>query len=108
MTETVTVEIAYALPNTQRIVALNVPVGTTALEAVKQSGIEHFFDDLIISDVMKLGIFGKVVSGSHVLAVGERVEIYRPLQIDPKEVRKQRAAKAKTEKELGSNEVSAP
>jgi len=98
MTETLAVEVAYALPDAQRIVALDVPVGTTALDAVKQSGIDQYFDDLQISDDLTLGIFGKAIAVSHVLSAGERVEIYRPLKIDPKEVRKQRAAKAKAEK----------
>lgn len=98
MKDTVAVEVAYALPEAQRIVTLDVPAGTTAIEAVKQSGIEQYFDELQLSDDLKLGIFGKAVSASHVLQAGERVEIYRPLKIDPKEVRKQRAAKTKTEK----------
>lgn len=98
MTDTIAIEVAYALPDAQRIVAVEVPAGTTALDAVKQSGIEQFFDELTISDDLKLGVFGKAVSASHVLSVGERVEIYRPLKIDPKEVRKQRAAKAKADK----------
>jgi putative ubiquitin-RnfH superfamily antitoxin RatB of RatAB toxin-antitoxin module len=98
MTDTIAIEVAYALPDTQRIVAVDVPVGATALDAVKQSGIEQFFDELTISDDLKLGVFGKAVSASHVLSVGERIEIYRPLKIDPKEVRKQRAAKAKADK----------
>lgn len=100
MTDTIAIEVAYALPDTQRIVAVDVPVGATALDAVKQSGIEQFFDELTISDDLKLGVFGKAVSASHVLSVGERIEIYRPLKIDPKEVRKQRAAKAKADKNV--------
>ena len=106
MTDTIAIEVAYALPDTQRIVAVDVPVGATALEAVKQSGIEQFFDELTISDDLKLGVFGKAVSASHVLSVGERVEIYRPLKIDPKEVRKQRAAKAKADKNADGDPVA--
>lgn len=93
------VEVAYALPDKQHIAALEVSEGTTAMEAVRQSGIEAHFDDLIISDELPLGVFGKAVPSNHVLLAGERVEIYRPLKIDPKAVRRERAAKARTQRE---------
>ncbi|MGD2007568.1 MAG: RnfH family protein [Cellvibrionales bacterium] len=95
MSSTIKVEVAYALPEKQLIRALEVPTGTTALEAVTLSGIEEAFDELTINDSSRLGIFGKAVKSDHVLTAGERVEIYRPLLIDPKEVRKKRAAEAK-------------
>lgn len=93
------VEVAYALPDKQRIASLEVPEGTTAIEAVRRSGIEAHFDDLVISDDLSLGVFGKAVPGNHVLVAGERVEIYRPLKIDPKAVRRERAAKARNRRE---------
>lgn len=99
MSDTVTIEVAYALPDKQRIEVVEVPAGTTAIEAVALSGIEAHFDELIVSDDLKLGVWGKAVAHSRVLEAGERVEIYRPLLIDPKEVRKQRAAKARAERE---------
>ena len=89
-----TVEVAYALPQKQAIIEVEVPIGATALEAVQQSGIIKQFEDIDI-DNAKMGVFGKVVSPKQVLQAGERVEIYRPLQADPKEVRKERAARAK-------------
>jgi putative ubiquitin-RnfH superfamily antitoxin RatB of RatAB toxin-antitoxin module len=92
--ETMTVEVAYALPHKQAIIEVEVPVGATALEAVQQSGIIKQFEDIDI-DNAKMGVFGKVVSPKQVLQAGERVEVYRPLQADPKEVRKERAARAK-------------
>jgi len=92
---TIPVEVAYALPDKQAIVPVVVPEGTTALEAAEKSRIAEQFDELVISDDLKLGIFGKAVSPSQVLRPGDRVEIYRPLQADPKEVRKARAAAAK-------------
>ena len=91
------VEVAYALPDKQAIVPLDVTLGTTALEAVQQSSIVERFEGLSL-DGVKLGIFGKAVPDTQVLASGERVEIYRPLLIDPKEVRKARAAEAKARK----------
>lgn len=91
---TIGVEVAYATPDKQSIVPLTVPVGTTALAAAQQSGLDKQYEDLSIDD-SKLGIFGKAVATSQVLKEGDRVEIYRPLIADPKEVRKARAAKAK-------------
>ena len=88
------VEVAYAQPHKQAILALDVSLGTTALEAARQSGISEKFDGIDL-DNAKLGIFGGVVSPSQVLQEGDRVEIYRPLIADPKEVRKARAARAK-------------
>jgi putative ubiquitin-RnfH superfamily antitoxin RatB of RatAB toxin-antitoxin module len=94
----IAVEVAYALPNTQKIVPVQVPVGTTAIEAAKLSGIEKMFEGIDI-DNSDMGVFGKSVKPKvHEMQAGERVEIYRPLLIDPKEVRKQRAEKAAKEK----------
>lgn len=95
MTDSMTIEVAYALPERQRICAVTVPEGTTASEAIVLSGIEEEFDELNLADGPKLGIFGKAIKGDQVLKPGERVEIYRALKIDPKEVRKRRAAEAK-------------
>jgi putative ubiquitin-RnfH superfamily antitoxin RatB of RatAB toxin-antitoxin module len=89
------VEVAYALPNEQRIIALEVPAGTTALDAAQRSGISEHFQELSIDESTRLGLFGHVVAPGQVLAAGDRVEIYRPLIADPKEVRKERAARAK-------------
>lgn len=88
------VEVAYALPDEQKIIMLEVEPGTTAEQAVALSGIAEHFPGLEIAGA-KLGIFGKAVKGSQELKLGERVEIYRPLLADPKAVRKERAAKAK-------------
>ena len=93
--ETIAVEVAYALPEKQAIVPVLVPEGATALEAAQRSRIAEQFDDLQISDDLKMGIFGKPVSPGQVLRAGDRVEIYRPLKADPKEVRKARAAAAR-------------
>lgn len=93
-----TVEVAYALPDKQRIIRIAVPAGTTMLEAVHLSRIVEYFPGLDVEN-SAMGIFGKAVPApaQRVLLDGERVEIYRPLIIDPKEVRKQRAARAKAE-----------
>lgn len=92
----ITVEVAYALPDKQQIIRLSVPVGTTMLEAVNLSRIVDHFPELDVES-SSMGVFGKAVASpaQRVLLDGERVEIYRPLIADPKEVRKLRAAKAK-------------
>lgn len=92
----ITVEVAYALPEKQKIIRLTVPAGTTVLEAAHLSGITEHFPGLDI-DASNLGVFGKSVPkpAERELAEGERVEIYRPLIADPKEIRKRRAAQAK-------------
>ena len=92
--QTIQVEVAYALPEKQAIIPLQVLPGTTALEAAQRSGIAERFAGLDL-DSARLGIFGKVVAADQVLAEGDRVEIYRPLKADPKEVRKARAARVK-------------
>ncbi|MDG2327635.1 MAG: RnfH family protein [Halioglobus sp.] len=90
----INVEVAYALDNKQALLELQVTEGTTALQAAQQSGITGKFEGIDLEN-SKLGIFSKVVAPSQVLRDGDRVEIYRPLIADPKEVRKARAARAK-------------
>lgn len=89
------VEVAYALPEKQKIVALDVEEGCTAMEAVRLSNIDAFFPGLDLTSP-KMGIFGKAIRNpeEHVLRPGERVEIYRELKVDPKQARANRAAKA--------------
>ena len=87
-------EVAYALPEQQEIVMVEVDAGTTAVEAVKLSEIDKLFPGLVLEGA-KLGVFGKAVKDDFVLHAGDRVEIYRPLRADPKAVRKKRAAEAK-------------
>lgn len=101
MSDTIRVEVAYALPEKQRIVKLDVPNGTTALQAVSMSQLDDVFEELVVGPDIKLGVWGKAVTGDRVLTAGERVEIYRPLLVDPKEVRKARAARAKAAREAG-------
>ena len=93
------VEVAYALPEKQRLIGLDVPEGTTMLESARLSGIEEQFEGLVL-DKAAMGIFGKVVANpaGQVLKAGERVEIYRPLLADPKLNRKKRAKEKATGK----------
>ncbi|MDH3647403.1 MAG: RnfH family protein [Gammaproteobacteria bacterium] len=89
------VEVAYALPDRQLIVPLQVPQGTTVLEAALLSGIADEFEGLDPQQC-KIGVFGQVVNPNQPLRTGQRVEIYRPLKADPREARRQLAAAGKT------------
>lgn len=88
------VEVAYARPDKQQIVPVTVPEGTTALEAARLSGIVDMFPELDL-DATDMGVFGKVIKdpAAHELRQGDRVELYRPLKIDPKQARLNRAKK---------------
>jgi len=98
--ETIAVEVVFALPNRQKIYSLLVEPGTTALQAAKRSGVTKDFDGIDL-ETAKMGIFGQALGtrglkkpSEHILQANDRVEIYRPLVADPKEIRKRRAAKA--------------
>ena len=86
----IAVEVAYALPDRQMIIPLEVEAGTTALQTVEMSAIRQQFPELEDAE-LSLGVFSKKRAADHVLRAGDRVEIYRQLIADPKEVRRQRA-----------------
>ncbi|GEN25589.1 UPF0125 protein [Halomonas cupida] len=94
------VEVAYASPERQHIVSLEVPTGTTATQAVALAHLERLFPDLSAEGLGEapIGIFGKALRNpqQHVLRSGDRVEVYRPLTIDPKAARQARAQKGRT------------
>ena len=100
--ETINVEVAYAIPEKQIIRAVNVDAGTTIGAAIVQSGIMMDYPELELEDA-QVGIFGKAAAMTTVLSDGERVEIYRPLIADPKEVRRKRAAEGKVMKKGASS-----
>ena len=90
------VEVVLAMADRQELVVLEVIVGTTLAEAITQSGLPGMFEGFEL-DLANVGVFGRKASPEQVLQAGDRVEIYRPLTADPKEVRRQRALKqAKT------------
>ena len=90
------VEVVLAMPGRQELIALEVAIGSTVTDAIDQSGLVEMFERFEL-DLTKVGIFGQKASPEQVLRDGDRVEIYRPLIADPKEVRRQRALKqAKT------------
>lgn len=94
MTEQIEVEVAFARPDQQKIVLLQVEQGTTAQQAVELSGLLQLFPE-IDPAALRLGVFGKAVTHERVLRARDRVEIYRSLLADPKEVRRRRALAGK-------------
>ncbi len=91
------IEIAYAKPEEQLMIPLSVIEGTTLKQAIELSGILAHFPEIDLSK-NKVGIFSKVCGLDTVLRERDRVEIYRTLLADPKEVRKRLAAEGKTMK----------
>ncbi|WP_164915681.1 RnfH family protein [Chromohalobacter israelensis] len=89
------VEVAYAEPHRQRVVALAVAPGTSARDAVMQAALPSLFPerDAAFFEKAPLGIFGQVLKAPehHVLEAGDRVEVYRALALDPKQARLARA-----------------
>jgi len=97
------VEVAYAEPETQVIIPLTVPQGTTIEQAIQQSGVLEMFPNIDLA-VNKVGIFSKLSKLDTSLREKDRVEIYRQLIADPKEVRKQRAAQGKKMRKGGGDQ----
>jgi putative ubiquitin-RnfH superfamily antitoxin RatB of RatAB toxin-antitoxin module len=85
------VEVAYAEPQHQWLVAVRLPAGSTVAEAIERSGICDQVPGIEIKD-RRVGVFYQPCSLNTLLREGDRVEIYRPLLSDPKDVRRQRAA----------------
>ena len=107
------VEVAYALPDRQEIIKLNVEQGCTALEAVRRSNIDNHFPEIDLDDAA-MGIFSRALDGKllptpdvYQLEPMDRVEIYRPLSIDPKQARQTRAAKAAKEQKQEMQKIAA-
>ena len=86
------IQVVFATCSMQMVISLEVAEGTTIAESVEQSGIRAQFPEEDISQV-KFGIWNKVRSSNEVVSEGDRVEIYRPLEADPKEARRRRAQK---------------
>lgn len=100
--DSITVEVAYALADKQIILPVRVPDGATLREAIDASGVLERFPDIDLA-AQKVGVFGKLKKLDQPLREGDRVEIYRHLIADPKEVRKKRAAEGKRMKKGGGD-----
>ena len=94
MPEEIMVEVAYAIPEEQVIITIKVPTIFNVQQAIKKSGIQKKFPSIDLSK-NKVGIFGKKTTLDQPLNERDRIEIYRPLILDPKEMRRKRATKKK-------------
>ena len=95
--DTIKVEVAFALPERQTLISVEVGRNTTLKQAIDLSGICADYPEINLAR-NAVGIFGKLSTLDTTLKAGDRVEIYRPLQIDPKEARRQRAQAEKKTK----------
>jgi hypothetical protein len=102
MNENINIELVYALAHEQTLLKQSVPAGTTVAEAIQTSGIQQKYPEIDLAS-NKLGIFGKLTKADAVLRDKDRIEIYRPLIADPKEVRRKRAEEGKVMKKGGAN-----
>lgn len=100
------IEVVYALPTKSESVKLDLADGSTVLQAVQASGLLERYPEIDVKK-NKFGIYAKLAKADAALRDRDRVEIYRPLIADPKEVRKQRAAEGKVMKKGAGDEVSA-
>lgn len=98
------IEVVYALPHKTELVKLDLPEGSTVLQAVEASGLLARYPDIDVKK-NKFGVYAKLAKADAVLRERDRVEIYRPLIADPKEVRKQRAAEGKVMKKGAGDEA---
>lgn len=100
--EKIKIEVVYALPDMQLLLKSEVPQGTTLAEAIKLSGMLDKHPEIDL-EKGKFGIFGKLSKTDTVLREKDRIEIYRPLIADPKEVRRKRAEEGKVMKKGGGD-----
>lgn len=100
MADKIDIEVAYALPDKQLILYLSIDEDVTPREALKLSELKDHFSDLDL-DTIDIGVFGKAIKNNYKLQQGDRIELYRPLIADPKEVRKKRAKQGLATKKGG-------
>lgn len=96
------IEVVYALPERQAVISLRLPTGSTVQQAIEQSGLLAMYPEIDLAQ-NKLGIYAKLVKPDTSLRDRDRVEIYRPLIADPKEVRRKRAAEDKAMKKVAGD-----
>jgi len=102
MNDQINIEVVYALPGEQFLLRQVVPSGTTVAGAIQASGMLDKHPEIDLS-ASKLGIFGKLTKADAVVRDKDRIEIYRSLIADPKEVRRKRAEEGKIMKKGGGD-----
>lgn len=88
------IEMIYALPHEQKLLRMEVAPNTSILDAILESDLLLLYPEIDLNQV-KVGIFGKQKKLTDLISPGDRIEIYRPLLIDPKEARRHKAKKIK-------------
>lgn len=96
------IEVVYALPHEQTLLKLDVPQASTIADAIKLSGLLDKYPEIDLAK-SKFGLYGKLSKTDTVLREKDRIEIYRPLIADPKEVRRKRAEEGKVMKKGGGD-----
>ncbi len=86
----ISVEVVFAEPGKQRLIEVEVEAGATVAQVLEASGIDRKFRGVDLTE-LPVGIWGKVVSRDATVRDGDRVELYRPLEVDPREARRLRA-----------------
>ncbi len=90
MADRITVEVVCATAERQLLRQVSLPVGSRVISAIEQSGILQEMPEVAF-DPSRLGVFSRRVAPDEILHDGDRVEIYRPLTLDPKDARRRRA-----------------
>ncbi|MGH8783115.1 RnfH family protein [Paraburkholderia sp.] len=96
MSALLSIEVCYALPDRQTLLPVTLPAGSTVEQAIVASGVLQRHPDIDLTK-QKVGVFGKLKPLDAVLADHDRVEIYRPLIVDPKTARQRRVDKTRRE-----------
>ena len=102
MSDKINIEVVYALTDEQILLKKSVPAGTTVAGAIQASGVLDKHPEIDL-DRNKIGIFGKLTKADAMVRDKDRIEIYRPLIADPKEVRRKRAEEGKVMKKGGGD-----
>jgi len=105
MPDQLSIEVVYALPQKQEMFTVKLPDGATVRQAIEACGVLQKYPEIDLTK-NKLGIFAKLTKPDAPLRNRDRVEIYRPLIADPKEVRKQRVAEGKIMKKGAGEQES--
>lgn len=92
----ITVEVAYARPDVQALEQVTLPAGSRLQDAIQASGLLERFPEIDLEGQNRVGVFGELARPDRELVQGDRVEIYRPLTADPREVRRRRARQGRT------------
>ena len=104
MSQQIQIEVAYARPDQQLLLPLRVAAGSTVAQVIEASGVLAKFPEIDLAQ-NKVGIFGKLTKLDTVVRERDRIEIYRALIADPKEVRRQRAEEGKAMKKGGGDAI---